>query len=511
MKPGWILAVLSALALGLCLPAVGQSSPMGMGSLDGAFATLTVSGELAYPGELDWFSFEVVDDATPVFVRIHAVGGDADLRVLVFEDDETYITGIESGEASLTLAPGAYRIRVDSVTSATTAYVLTIYNGVETESNDGVSEADVLGTLDGRIVLAASLMPTGDADFYRFDIPATGLPEGTTTLRIENFGAVNADTNMVLYRYDDEEGRYLPIASDDDSGDGYWSALLVTAGAGDRYVVRVEETVYPLEGIVTYGLMLDAVTLSIDTEPNDTSATAIEFPRASSEANQWEVAGLLDTEFDVDFYALNIPVSGLIEIATGPQGTLGEYDTLLSLYQPNGDLIAESDDTENDLWSRINVIVEAGDYFVTVKAGPYHTGVLPYQVSAFSQSVDVIDEAEPNDSETESQSIDVSETAILIRASIGLDADVDSFRIVLDEETTIACETGPEVGASESYDTTLSIYDEDLWDVAYNDDANGMWSRIETTLPAGIYYIVVESYYSDEIFDYTLLVTTADD
>ncbi|MEE8594164.1 MAG: hypothetical protein V3T03_08565, partial [Candidatus Bipolaricaulota bacterium] len=62
-------------------------------------------------------------------------------------------------------------------------------------------------------------------------------------------------------------------------------------------------------------------------------------------------------------------------------------------------------------------------------------------------------------------------------------------------------------GSTGNYDTTLAIYDEDLWEVAYNDDADGSWSRIEATLAAGTYYIIVEGFYSDESFEYALLIT----
>ena len=65
----------------------------------------------------------------------------------------------------------------------------------------------------------------------------------------------------------------------------------------------------------------------------------------------------------------------------------------------------------------------------------------------------------------------------------------------------------PMPGSSTDSDTTLALYDENFASVAYNDDANGSWSRIEQTLESGTYYIVVEPYSPDSSFEYILLVT----
>jgi len=511
MKRGWLLAWMMILALGLGFATHGQSAPTYIGSLSGAFATLSVSGELTYAGELDWYTFDVAADETGVFFRIRTVGGSADLRMLVFEEDETHIASLESGDASITLDAGTYRVRVDSVDSEQVSYVLTIYNGAETEGNDGLTEANDVGEIAGPVLLSAALAPAGDADFYRFSIPASGLPLDANVLSIETFGASAGDTAMVLYRFDEGEGRYLPVTSDDDSGDGYWSRLLVQPTASERYALRVEETVYPLVGIAAYRLMLEPVFLIVDAEPNDTSATAVPLQPVGSETDQWASSGLLESVSDVDFYAITIAEECLIEIRTAAQGTLGDHDSYLTLYQPNGDRVADNDDTETDEWSRISTMLDPGDYFIAVEAGAYQEGFLPYQLEVITRRVQAVDEVEPNDADTESQEIDISTGAVLVNAVIGLDADIDAFRIVLDRETTLVCETGPEMGTSEAYDTTLAVYDEDLWEVAYNDDSNGTWSRIETTLEAGTYYLVVESYYGDETFGYTLLVTASSD
>ena len=123
-----------------------------------------------------------------------------------------------------------------------------------------------------------------------------------------------------------------------------------------------------------------------------------------------------------------------------------------------------------------------------------------------------VSETEPNDTDETSELVEwVVGDALLIEASIGTEGDVDSFEFELSEEVTVVFETGPRRGSSTSNDTTMAIYDEDLWQIAYNDDSNESWSRIEQTLLAGTYYVVVEGYYSDETFEYTLLITANDE
>jgi len=79
---------------------------------------------------------------------------------------------------------------------------------------------------------------------------------------------------------------------------------------------------------------------------------------------------------------------------------------------------------------------------------------------------------------------------------------------VISEETSLVFETGPRSGSIEQYDDKRWPYTTKIcgkW--TFNDDTDGSWSRIETTLAAGTYYVIVEGYYSDESFEYALLIT----
>ena len=503
-----VTAVIIVLLWGLVLPLVAQSDPVFLGTFSEPFTTVSVAGELSHPGELNWYTFDVTNSDSRIYVLSEGEDDGYGIRTLLFDDEGAYISTAEDRILEVTLAAGTYRIRIDSVGNVVQDYSLVVSSGAEIEPNDGILESNDLGSFAGPVLAIASLLPQGDADFFRFEIPEGGLSEGENALLVETNGSSTGDTVLILYRYSDLEQRYLPIAFDDDSGDDYWSRLLLHLQPLDRYAIRVEETAYPLDGIDEYVLLITPLTLSVDDEPNDTSAEAVVFMPASPAAATWTTDGLLDVDDTIDFYELALEAPALMQIWTESQPDTGDYDTLLTLYTSSGNRLAASDDSHDSFWSRIAIPLDAASYYITVEASDREALLVPYRLRAVAQGVKTATESEPNDTVETAELIERAEgAALLIEAAIGLEGDIDSFRFVLSEETTVGFETGPMSGSTMDSDTTLTLYDEDLAVIAYNDDANGSWSRIEQTLPPGTYYIVVETYFSDELFEYTLLVT----
>jgi len=504
-----VIAMSIVLLWGLVLPLAAQSDPVFLGVFSEPFTTVSIAGELSYPGELDWYAFDVTNNDS----RIYLLCGGEDtygIRTVLFDHEGAHVGTSEDRILEVTLAAGTYRARVDSVGSAVQNYSLIVSSGAETEPNDGILESNNLGSFTGTVLAIGSLLPRGDVDFFRFEIPEGALPEGENALLIETNGSSSGDTVLILYRYSDLEGRYLPIAFDDDSGDNYWSRLLLPVQPLDRYAIRVEETVYPLGGIDQYDLLITPLALSADREPNNTSAQAVVFMPASPATAAWTADGLLGVDDTIDFYEVALETPALMQIWTESQPDTGDFDTLLTLYTSSGNRLAVNDDSANSFWSRIVIPLDAASYYITVEASDREALMVPYRLRAVARGVERAIESEPNDTPDTVQPIEWAEgEALLIEAAIGLEGDIDSFRFVLDEETTIVFETGPMPGSAMDSDTMLTLYDETFAEIAYNDDANGSWSRIEQTLPPGTYYIVVESYFSDELFEYTLLVTEA--
>jgi len=502
----------SVLAVGICclwglLPGAAQSDSVFLGALDGPFTTLYIAGELSYPGELDWYTFAVESDESTV----HLLCGGEDvsgLRMVVFDDAGAHLGTAEDGSLIATLDAGSYRVRVDSLESAAQDYSLLVSTGGETEPNDGILASDALGSFTDKVFVIGSLLPRGDADFFSFEVPDGVDLQGVNALLVETDGPSLGDTVLVLYQYSNVEQRYLPIASDDDSGIDYWSRLLVPVSPGNRYIVRVEETAYPLDGIEQYALLLTPLALAADQEPNNTVAEAVVLDAASPTTATWTAEGLLDVGDAIDFYQLSLDAPALLQVWTESQSQAGGYDSLLSLYTSGGDLVTANDDSGDSLWSHVVVPLDAGSYYITVEMAVGGASMLPYRLRAVAQDVTRVTESEPNETPDTAQVLDwTGSGATLIEAAIGQEGDIDAFRFTLDAEATVVFETGPRPGSTTDSDTTLSLYDEALSSVAYNDDANGSWSRIEETLEPGTYYVIVESYFSDSSFEYMLLMT----
>lgn len=501
------LAVVVAALMLAVFAHVAFSDPVALGTFSGPFDTFSIVGELGYPGELDWYAFTVDDEMSAIRIHATGIGDGGAVRALLFSGDETYIDTSLAGHIEADLAPGSYLIRIDSMDSVVQSYSLVAFNGVETESNDGLLESNDLGPVSSHTQLAASLVPAGDADFFQFAIPQTDNAMEHDALVLETSGPLGGDTAMILYRYSEGEGRYLPILSDDDSGNDVWSRLLIRPQSGDRYVVRIEETYYPLEGIDHYELSILPLALTTDLEPNDTSAHAVDLTASPVGEASWSTQGVLGEGDNIDFYQLTMASSSLLQISTAPQGSAGNYDTLLTLYSADGDSLGTNDNSGNSSWSRLTVAVEAGDYFIAVESDELPSAPLPYTLKAAASPVKIVGETEPNDTDETAEAIAwTQDEALLIEARLDVEGDIDSFKLVIAETATVAFETAPPSGTTEDSDTTLALYDEDLWEIASNDDANGSWSRIEETLTPGTYFIVVDSYFGDDVFGYTLLI-----
>jgi len=106
------------------------------------------------------------------------------------------------------------------------------------------------------------------------------------------------------------------------------------------------------------------------------------------------------------------------------------------------------------------------------------------------------DAYEPDNTSSEAKII---QSGVRQTRSILPGADVDWIRFTLPGTSNVVIETSGPFG-----DTRMWLYDSGLNQLAYNDDANGPWSRISKNyLPAGTYYIKIEAY-NNEIQTYYL-------
>ena len=119
-----VLSALTALLV-LTFATLSQTpDAVSLGQLELPMGTLTTLGELAYPGALAWYTFEMQDAGT---IHIYAQG-DASIRALLFDVDFDFIQHSDTGRIAASLDPGTYSIRVDSIASEAVSYELILSN-----------------------------------------------------------------------------------------------------------------------------------------------------------------------------------------------------------------------------------------------------------------------------------------------------------------------------------------------------------------------------------------------
>ncbi len=251
-----------------------------------------------------------------------------------------------------------------------------------------------------------------------------------------------------------------------------------------------------------------------DTEVNNTIATAQNLGVVGIDNTNTRrmkvVRGLINPDGDVDFYRVELAQTGTYSFRV--DCTL---DSVLTLYNASGTLIAENDDDEqgnNNRGNRdtsftnadsgITISLNAGVYFVQVRSIA-SAGVL----ARFRYTLRIFDGGTARDfdpyevdgtNDTFATATDVGNLAddftLIPNAFLRYRAtDLDHYRIEIGEGNL----TVRTFGAT---DTVLTVYDSAFNPLATNDDDahdpfNPYTSRVSlSNLPAGVYYIRVEGY-----------------
>jgi hypothetical protein len=183
------------------------------------------------------------------------------------------------------------------------------------------------------------------------------------------------------------------------------------------------------------------------------------------------------------------------EIVTLATDTNDDLDTILTLFNPDGDEVAENDDAEggNSTTSLIEYLAEeSGTYTVEVTGFSDDTGSFTLTIS-FGADLGLSDSAE-----------------ILLEETITLDSETteEKFEVELTAEEIVVITTE---ALTDELDTTLELLDEGGNLVAENDD-RGDGTRnsqiIYEILEDGNYTVVVSSFQGDEEGDLLLSIAT---
>ncbi len=352
MQPALAQQMLS----GNCIP----QNIVDLGNIGKQEINITKNGTLE-PGGLAWFRFNVVDPVKfSILIQPPEDGyyyEDEDyyyssptFGLVVYDKDMNYITSSKK-IVLLNQTPGSYYARLDARPYKKINYSIMVSNVIEKESNDGLTEANDLGTISRRQYVVGSIDPEGDVDFYKFK-----LDEGKNgLLKLSAVEDVSEDLTLTLYKYNESEKRFMPDSSDEDSLSAFISSGL--------YYLRAQNYGGQSEDYYNYLLNISLSSLACDDkEPNDNYTTAVYMGalNASNESAILIKTACISVKNDIDYYNFTVPQNMSVSI---------DIDSLYSMYMCLYDskkekIYCSSYGIDEDL--------TPGNYYVTAKA--YYSG-----------------------------------------------------------------------------------------------------------------------------------------
>ncbi|HII06309.1 MAG TPA: hypothetical protein HA349_03020 [Methanotrichaceae archaeon] len=357
-----------------------------LGTIGAEGGMITYQTSLQYPGDIDWFKFVVEAPTADLIVSSDTT---EDLRLVIYDENLSYL---DSGEEllSMTAEAGTYLVRVDSVDLEASNYSIALSNLFESEPNDCISEGNDLGTLTDMAMIGGSIEPMADTDFFLFEVEPESVGYVTITSHtydmaedyedyqdeddyFDLFDYYSDSVPLVLYGYNESEGRYIPMDHSD-----YGIEADLKAG---RYAIRAESE--SLDPIAVYVLSIAFLGLEFECEdePNDSPGEALNLG-ALTEEGELTKAGCIRPGDDVDYYVFEVNETQEVEIETSGDS---EGDSYLYLYDEEMEEIDYDDDGGEGSWSKIGQELEPGTYYIEVE--PFWGGAFQYTLTVTGSAV----------------------------------------------------------------------------------------------------------------------------
>lgn len=339
----------------------------------------------------------------------------------------------------------------------------------EREPNDTLTQANHVASLPG-CGARTGRASNGDVDYYWFSVSSSTLVVIKT--------ACKSGTDDTIISLEDGQGGV--IVEDDDSGADKGSLICEFLHPG-TYYVRVRA--YGGGRIEEYVVHVSAAGHSRESENNDAQWNANPI---GTTPGAIAVSGSIG-EGDMDWYQFEVFAGEFPYIATVTAG-----DTVITLFDHSGALLANNDDSPDGYWSLIdNLWLAPGTYYVMVRAYDEATPISTYTLLV--SSIVPVDQRD-----YDKRAID--SVGVLIRGP-GDVSDRYDFEIPTDRIVTLATLTGE--------DTILSLRNASGEQVGFNDDmtSSDRRSEIMLHLEPGSYYVTVTGYGDRQAGPYILYMT----
>ncbi|MEE9327329.1 MAG: M35 family metallo-endopeptidase [Cocleimonas sp.] len=200
---------------------------------------------------------------------------------------------------------------------------------------------------------------------------------------------------------------------------------------------------------------------------------------------------------DIDYVKIIITDSANITLTTS--GSSG--DSILTLYNVNGEEIETNDDSGSGLFSQIIRTLTPATYYAKVNS--YNSSIIStYSITLTLGEPDSADQYESDNSLATAGLITPSSSQL---HSIIPSGDEDWLKIIVSQTSSLTLTTSGESGN----DTVLTLYDNDSEQIDSDDDGgDGLYSKIEySPITPGIYYARIKGYSSNTISSYNVILT----
>lgn len=442
-----------------------------------ATGTTTRSGRIEVTGDQDLYRFVAPFTGT-LIVRQNAdhSGLDSLLTVLdangvvMAQDDES--GGQHNARLLINIVAGeTYHVRAAAfgpsyslpASGETGTYTL-LFSAAGDDFGDTVGTAQALVTdASGLVIVHGEIGAAGDVDVFRF-LPTSG---GGFTIRQQADGSF-LDSLLVLY---DASGNELD--RNDDDGGSLNSRLGVTLTAGQTYYIQAG----------AYSESQGAYTLSLTPVVDDHASTLDAAETITLSNDRAVLIGEIETASDVDIFKLVATQTGGLVLRQ--QASNGALDSLLTVYDSDGNVVAQNDDSQGTLNSLLLINVVAGKTYY-IQAGAYSTST-----GAYTLSVDAYEDDAPNTQQPDNPSIpllDVEPTQQT--GTIEVSGDVDYHQFVAPTTGTLTLRMDNTPGGT-FIDSFLQVFDDAGLGLVQNDDSGGtLGSQVSFDVVAGQTYFV---------------------
>ena len=344
------------------------------------------------------------------------------------------------------------------------------------EPNDDFGEATVLAFDDLSVEVEGTINPAGDQDYYRVDVPQSGV----LVARITNVPA-EMYPSIVLYNEDQTQMKTVS------GSQGVTTSIVDRICASGVYYLRVSDRFSGDRGSDAYRLTVTLETTDVY-ECNDDFSTA-----SPLELGDTAVATIRD-EGDEDYYRIEVPRAGVVvaQVLNVP----AEMYPRIVLYNNEQTALKTESGSQGITTNLAERVCSPGTYYLRVD--DRFGGDRGDETYRFAISLDTTDINECNDRFTTATTIELGDTAV---ATIRDEGDEDYYRIEVPRAGVVVAQV---LNVPAEMYPRIVLYDDGQTALKTESGSQGITTNLaDRVCVPGTYYLRVDDRFSGDRGDAT--------